>query len=432
MPGPETVTGDDDDWLNLDDDSPLTLKPLKTRPSDEPPADDELPDLGDFGGDGRTADEDLFGDLPAIPPAPKSRTGTAAPAPAATSVEYLQNYRVRCKICESPTDVTADQAGETIQCHDCHSKIVVPPPPKVKKKHQFDLEKAEAFTFSEPAASERPADPFMKSARDLLDYAEREEAEEEPENYDTPSVAAWLGDVFGIFKDPSTVMYAVIFSIFGGGAAALMITTAAMPIISLTLIVACFIISCLVVACGFTIMEAVANDVDEITDWPQFLDPGGWLGPIGICAAASALVSAPAWFLGLTMFGNSLVTVFLLMLMIYLLFPFVLLSMLDMQSIFAPFSPEVARSVTTCKDTWAGFYFTAGVLFGLLFLAFVSLSLVESAVGIFVAVALTVVAVFLYFAMLGRLAFSIGQAVNEPPMENDIEHTRRNKTEQPS
>jgi hypothetical protein len=113
------------------------------------------------------------------------------------------------------------------------------------------------------------------------------------------------------------------------------------------------------------------------------------------------------------------------MLSVYFLFPFILLSMLDMNSAFVPFSPEVARSVTRCEEAWGGFYFSSGLVFVGLFLTFALASTmsppVAAAISIFAGVGVT----FCYFSMIGRLAYAIGQAVNAPPMKNDVDRTRR-------
>ncbi|QDV63645.1 zinc ribbon domain-containing protein [Crateriforma conspicua] len=456
VPGAAPQANDDDDWLNLDDVTPKAdappaakaKKPLnpataskkpatpkakpKPTPPDAPVDDDplfgDLPEGDDLFGDGSGGDgDDLFGDIPDLPdlPPPSTTRGsgsTPGTSPTAVPVQYETQYRVRCKVCDSPTDVTADQAGQTIQCYDCHSPIVVPPPPKVVQKPKVDLDQVESFSFSNTAESSRPADPFMKSAKELLDSAEREEIEEEPENYDTPDIMAWFADVFGVFKDPSVVMYAVLMSVLGGGASALVAAFWMVPILPMGLFVGVIIFAAMTLACGFAIMEAVANEADEITGWPEVLDPMTWFGPLVTCVAAIGLVSAPAAFLGLAVFGsNALVTLFLVMASIYALFPFVLLSMLDMQSVFAPFSPEVARSATRCREAWGGFYFSAGLLFVVLYLSYLMFTVNGSPYGVFAAVSATVVVTFLYFAMLGRLAYSIGQTVNEISSPDDHE-----------
>lgn len=450
VPGIAPTTNDDDDWLSLDDEpkskpaSSTKSKSKTTVPSSEQD-DAALRDaLAGVGGNAQDAsgfgdgdfsppsdDDDPFGDLPPVPPPAKAG---AAP-PKATSVEYQHNYRVRCKVCESPSDVTADQAGQTISCHDCHSPMVVPPPPKVKKKTEVNLDQAATFQFSEAPGESRPADPFMKSARELLDSAEQEEVEEEPEDYETPEVGKWLADVFGIYKNPSVVMFTLVFSCVMGGIAAMVGFFVLIPTLFGVLAVSALLMYGLVVAHAFTIMEAIANDAEEINAWPEVLDPGTWIMPMLYCFAAAGIVATPLGLLSGVLFDSYLASIFLIMFSIFALFPFVLLSMLDMQSMFTPFSPEVSRSVTRGKESWAGFYFSSAVLFGAIYLLFVLFDNSESSLGWVASAIVLVVGTFLYFAMLGRLAYSIGQVVQEDlsltsdTAEEPNEHSRRTTIE---
>lgn len=290
------------------------------------------------------------------------RSSPLASPPTAQAADTATNYYVRCKVCESVSDVTADQAGTSIRCHDCHTTMKVPPPPKAKKKPKpIDLDHAETFTFSEPVSTTRPSDPFVKSARDLLDSAAKEEIELPPEDYTTPSLVGWLTDVFGIFRFPGVIFYSVFLSILGGIGTGVIVYLRQLPSALVAGFVGGIFFAGMVVACGFVIMESVANGHDEIEDWPEPLNPSEWLGPITCCAFAFGLVSSPAWMVGLGLGFGGMAIVFLVMGMVYLLFPFVLLSMMDMGSVFTPFSPEVARSVRRSQESWGGFYFSAGL-----------------------------------------------------------------------
>ena len=122
-------------------------------------------------------------------------------------------------------------------------------------------------------------------------------------------------------------------------------------------------------------------------------------------------------------FGPDLRTVGLTMATVYFVFPFVLLSMLDMQSVLSPFSAEVARSVTKSEEAWGGFYFSSGLLFFALFLLLVWASTMSAPVGVMLGIPATIAVAFMYFGMIGRLAYSIGQAINDPPMVNEIDRS---------
>jgi len=106
----------------------------------------------------------------------------------------------------------------------------------------------------------------------------------------------------------------------------------------------------------------------------------------------------------------------MMMFALFLLFPFVLMSMLDSGSVFVPFSAEVTKSVTRCQEQWGVLYLSSGLLFvGMFVFYLICFFLPPIAAVVFVNFA-TVAALFTYFSMLGRLAYAIGYAVNAPPL----------------
>jgi hypothetical protein len=170
-------------------------------------------------------------------------------------------------------------------------------------------------------------------------------------------------------------------------------------------------------------MTSIANDRKTVSDWPT-MDPMGWFENLFVVFAATGLAAFPAWAVGHIFFEPGLLAIALTMFSIYALFPFILLSMLDMESVMVPFSPEVSRSISRCQEAWGGFYFSAGLMFFALFLFFFSLASAPPAGATVVAIFATVAVVFMYFAMIGRLAYAIGQSVNDPPREMEVDRAR--------
>ncbi|MDA8744010.1 hypothetical protein N9N28_05185 [Rubripirellula amarantea] len=456
------ASNDDDDWLSLDtptqsvdadpppgaskptqpeadesDEFDLSLAPLPSsdaKPKVQKPTDDDL--LAQFAGEfndddfvastepvpGRvptrsqadanqgSSKNDSFGELQlpevVIPSAPQARK---------SEPEFLEEYRVKCSICGTATYVRASQAGHKIKCNDCHSTILVPQPPKVPKK-TVNTEVPQALPLQTQSAATKRQDPYQKSAADLLAEAEKADVEKPPVNYDTPNVLDWVKSVFGIFLDPSVIAHWLILT-------ALISIPVYFTVLSQhpTLILGMFpfsiIATTLTLACSFAILESVANQEDAVNDWPVF-DPGSWFGQMFMTAAAAGVALIPVNAVFGAMLGPSLLLILLNMFALYLVFPFVLLSMMDMGSPFMPFSPEVARSINKCQDAWGGLYFSSGLLFFGLFLTFVVLKSMAAPGGVFIAVLLTIGVFFAYFAMIGRLAYAIGQAVNEPARES--------------
>lgn len=451
--GRSTTQSDDNEWLRLDDDvfpqsadersqpthkTPVgknkesgVVQPSKDSFSDDSSLDEfqipDLPPLSDL-------PIPIPGPMPAVVP-PLSEADlealsgfstnddqTPAPVKVVRTVSTDDSFRVKCPICESLTYAKINQVGKKIRCGDCHSTIVVPPPPKVKTKYQPDIESAKAYTFQDSDNSgdhPKPADPFRKSADEYLRSAEAAVVEKaDDDDWTVPSIKDWAINVVGIFRDPSVIGYWVFLSALAAIPACIAIQFSS-SIILMGMFAGGILFAGLLVAHGFAILQSVANGEKEVTEWPV-VDFWAWIGPLFVAASAIGVSAGPAWLLGQYFFGVSLTTVAMAMMSLYVLYPFVLLSMLDEESVLVPFSVEVSKSVTRSSEQWGGLYLSSGILFFLLFVVYLATAAMPSLFGVVVAIAATVATVFIYFALLGQLAFAIGHAVNAPPMVNDV------------
>ena len=356
-----------------------------------------------------------------------SATNTAA-APRAASVEYESEFRVTCKVCGTITYAKAVDSGKTTKCSDCYSEILIPKPPRIRKKPEIDIANAETFSLGQNNSEERKtADPFRKSAADLLAEASRQEEDASPPVYeDTPNVLEWVNNVFGIFKDPGVIMHWVCLSVAAAIPTALLVSIeqeSLQLLLTIGMMIGGLILGGITVSCAFAILLSVANGNDQVEDWPS-TDVFQWFDQLTLVLGATGLVAIPMWTICFLTNSTGLLGVALVMFSIYLLLPFILLSMLDMGSVFAPFSPELARSVSKCQEEWGGFYFSSGVLFGLLFLFTAIIWYLPGSLGIVATTTLCIFTTFAYFGMMGRLAYTIGQSVNAPPKKNDIDRSR--------
>ncbi|MGB1708061.1 MAG: hypothetical protein ACPHF4_09575 [Rubripirellula sp.] len=356
-----------------------------------------------------------------------SATNTTA-APRAASVEYESEFRVTCKVCGTITYAKAVDSGKTTKCSDCYSEILIPKPPRIRKKPEIDIANAETFSLGQNNSEERKtADPFRKSAADLLAEASRQEEDASPPVYeDTPNVIEWVNNVFGIFKDPGVIMHWVCLSVAAAIPAALLVSIeqeSLQLLLTIGMMIGGLILGGITVSCAFAILLSVANGNDQVEDWPS-TDVFQWFDQLTLVLGATGLVAIPMWTICFLTNSTGLLGVALVMFSIYLLLPFILLSMLDMGSVFAPFSPELARSVSKCQEEWGGFYFSSGLLFGLLFLFTAMIWYLPGSLGIVATTTLCIFTTFAYFGMMGRLAYTIGQSVNAPPKKNDIDRSR--------
>lgn len=426
--GSAGATAEDEDWLTLDDSpAPPSPKATATGPADVDNAsvvgedlfdEDPFVDLPAEQAGEESDPIDLFAELPPIPSGGAQPTSPTGSQPSrAQEIGPDEEFRVTCPVCGSVLYAKAKQSGSTIKCSDCYSEVRVPKPPK-KKTQVESSENAATFNLADTGMDKRPADPFQKSADELLRKAEEEPDEDEFSSLvDAPSVVGWFKSVFGVFLDPGVIIHFVGLSLLLGVSAALAF---AVPIFAIGAFPLALIGIMLSVACGFAIMFGVANEHERIEDWPT-VDPTGWFEPMWLVVVATAIAVGPAYVIT-TLFGAPLfIKIGLVMFCVYVSFPVILLSMLDMQSATTPFSPDVGKSINRCQEDWGAFYFSSGVLFALLFVYFLQREYTPTTVAI--GVVLSVAVVFLYFAMLGRLALAIGRVVDltalEPEDEDD-------------
>lgn len=460
VPGSVNATSDDNDWLDLDGPLPTTASSTAT-PSPAPksaqqPTGKRKPAQPQKLSNSEPSSEpssEWFADLPPIEPMPASGPATATgsgfpdftdaerraledagmddlqfqddvewppkspttlPQPLAP-VDEPAEYRAKCPICESLHYVKPAMAGKQLNCSDCHSRFVVPPPPKIVPKPKVNIEQAPTFQLAAIDA-ERPGEaaPWQKSAAQYLRDAEDADTEEEDpkRQYDNPDVAGWLKGIFGIFLDPMVLVNLIVLSVIGALPAVVAILLG-QPLIVFIAMAITLLYFAYVITCAFSILESVANGQKQVSEWPLF-NPGDWFGPSITAVAAMVMAAFPGSFLGSLMFGAlSLGTFTLSMLTIFALFPFLLLSMLDNGSVTMPISTEVSKSVTRSKESWGAFYFSALMLFGMHFLVFnVAAAFMPPAAFALMFVFLNVGFLFVYFSMIGQLAFNIGQAIN--------------------
>ena len=433
----DTIHGDDDD--SFFSETSLPPRPATGSSSPKNPAtqtdailtDDKQPVLNDSHGE-----EDLlsqFTEAIGTLGAATSANGGGASSnpttdPEAIPSEYESEFRVTCKTCGTIIYAKATESGKTTNCSDCYSEIIIPQPPKVRKKPEIDITNAETFSLGQgKARAKDKEDPFRKSADELLAQASREEEEASAPIYeDTPNIVEWLKNVFGIFKDPSVIMHWAVISVAAAIPTALLLAigeTSLQLLLTVGMMIGGLLLGAVTVSCAFAILISVANDNDHVEEWPS-MDISQWLGQLIPVVGATGLVAVPMWTICYITNCTGLLGVFLVMLAIYLFLPFVLLSMLDMGSVLTPFSPELARSVSKCQEEWAGFYFSSGALFLGLFLFIALAWSIASSIGIIASVSLSILITFAYFGMLGRLAYTIGQSVNAPPMKNDVDRSR--------
>jgi hypothetical protein len=163
-------------------------------------------------------------------------------------------------------------------------------------------------------------------------------------------------------------------------------------------------------ACCVAIVVDSANGADEITSWPE-LDFLVWLPRSFFVVDAVVYSGAPglAWFWLLSLFGApDWLRLSGEAISLFVLFPIVLLSMLDNNSLVNPFSRPVWESLSISRRHWMVFFGEAALLVGAAalggwFFAWCGQS------TLLLAAAWLVVLVMVYCRLLGRLVWACQQ-----------------------
>ncbi len=433
----------DEDWLNLDSPAPPPLsapappppppaaRSVQTPAAARPPRQPATAGL-------QTA-VPVVASEPGLGPAPLSDkdlellqqyTGRhigepePPPAPTAASPPVDDSFRVTCKTCGSMLYAKPTQVGRTVRCSDCHSSMQVPPPPPPKPVYRPPLEEAESFRFQggdEPLAP-RPSDPFVKTAAELLAKAEAAEAAEQ-EEWELPAFGSWFSGLAVVFRDLILVLHVFFLSLLAFLPLALIVLIPN-PALLLMGIAVSLLFGGLLLANAFAVLQAVANGQEKVEEWATF-DPMGWIGNLLLTVVAMGVAAGPAFGFAHFVLPGGMLTLGLSMLSLYVLFPIVLLSMLESESVFVPFSADVTKSVSQVPGQWGAAYFASGGLFLAVFFMLLVAGVCPPLVAAGLLVVTTVIGTFAYFGILGRLAYGIGQSINALPMDNDIERIRQ-------
>ena len=392
--------------------------------------DDDLPDLAELDANSKKPHSvtDIFqleglDDL--VKSAPPARAPKPPPPPAPKPSEI--DYRITCRTCGTPMHLKLDRVGKKVNCSDCHSSFVVPPPPAgwsaTKKKVEVEddgidmpLTAPELPQTANTLASQRTA------ASEYLDKAKQELDDDEIENlyqgdFDT---SGFMTRTFGFLTDPSALGLLVLYGFMSSGLFALVQFSktkvegggfeGAGYLLVLFILSSVFgaIISMPMLSAGLTLLESVANRQRRVEDWPSFnvFDNFGEIMVVLVALVGSLL---PGMLVG-GLIGRSGGAEWLILTGMmgtcFLLFPVLLLSMLDNGSPFQPVSGAVITSIPQTPEAWGGYYLKTAMAFGAMtVMCYVMLgrsALLSAIVGFFVPVLL-----FFVCQQMGALADSI-------------------------
>ncbi len=294
-----------------------------------------------------------------------------------SDLDVGDEFSFKCKVCGTSLYVRESQIGSLTRCPDCYSESIVPKPavkPKklgsvrVREGADVALAPVDAKSVRDPKGSKAESEIILERAKVELDK-EKEELDGIQGSFNSKR---WITLIFWFLQDPSLIIVSIVLSVVcaiwmtavtwipkaleleGTGAAIAGAAVFFVPFIPL-------VGSCLLL--GLSIFMMVANQLKRIDDWP-FSRIGDSLGELFMFLAAIAIASVPGGIIGLplnSLFGGVLGTISCSFLSIWVLFPFLFLSMANNNRITEPFSKVVFDSLKgrlmlgvrcICKPCW--------------------------------------------------------------------------------
>ena len=365
--------------------------------------------------------------------------GIGQPPP--DSAAYQVHIPVVCPLCGTRLDATEDQVGRHLECPDCSTPILVTRRPEPAPAPDLPAARGEEYGVGQPAESpdyQPVIDARLSRTRpgESLEHAERLGLVRT-----RPAPPRWpfFSGIFtfplyrnswphwiGLSMAATAVMPLLLFAAMLLGVPDAGWIAAAPWIFGMVFfVVACFlglIWAAVMSAFLLAILQETAAGADEVEDWPNPLSTD-WVQECFYVInsfALSVLCGVPiAQILGYRNPAGSLG----LPAAVFLIFPLILLSMLEAGSPLKPVSLPVWQSLAARWRAWAMLYVEAAVLA----VAFLVLSgaalLLPWLLAIPLLAAGLVAALMIYFRLLGRLAWVCAdRAAEEEQRERKLLH----------
>ena len=337
-----------------------------------------------------------------------------------TSKDSHTYTKVVCRVCETKVSVRVEHIGKRVKCPDCDTANLVKPPPI--KKRDFQLPNASDITLESapppiPSKQKEIADRLMAEARE-------QEAEKQSNNPQptSPVETKLLPFVFRLQILPFWIGLSV--GIVGLWALvdmtnSLMANISLASVLGIVTLILTGIVAIMIVAIAvpqlISIVSFTSQGYDRIPYWPsQDLPDRAWAVMFAI--NASTMAAAPGMLLA-TFLHPLGVPLWAGLLPFLFLFPFIVMSMMESNSAFVPYSPNVREQFATHRHSCRQFYLQSCGLGAIFAFAIASAWLLNPYLGRLVfAVSFSIYAA-IYAQLLGRLAWILG----EPEVTDDMQ-----------
>jgi DNA-directed RNA polymerase subunit RPC12/RpoP len=358
---------------------------------------------------------------PVAPPVVGETYALCEEVPSASAARHAAEedlIRVMCHRCGTLMYATADQVGGSLVCPDCTSSVVVPPRPPPRHKIDVMANAGEGYglAIADPTSPGETPAPLEPSARV---QGVRARARRQFDPYLRHSILPRRPFLNGTFTFPLShnvlpryllliawTTVSAMYSVGGGllsgtepnmtwfGGAALIATGA-------VLMVAWFGVAS---ALALAIVRDTASGCDKVQNWPGlgFID---WLtDPLYILFSLGASF-LPGVALNYLLEWCDLSSPLILPASVFVLYPFVLMSMLETGSPLGAVSWPVCQTLWWAGRGWVAFYLTAAWLLAIAGVVAAAAFSAGAIFGGFAALAIESAVWLIYFRLLGRLAW---------------------------
>lgn len=354
-----------------------------------------------------------------------------APAwnPAHAPKPEADRFHIRCSVCSSTLAVNKAMIGKKVKCPDCHSSTTVQKPTFVTKKTVV-VAKDPKIGVEEAHKNKKNkeiSDRLMNDAHQHQEELERSK----------PVMATTAPFSEGIYNYPFlprvfqgwillVPLLAIATNQIIGGIA--LSESGSMSAIGAVFMFAIggFLYCLFALTAGhvlMTLLQTTAIGYHQPEEWERF-EAAGWFGRAFYLVCALIYSILP--FVFITTFVAGFIPVPLRVIGIgtiaFFAFPFVLMSMMDADSPVVPWSGYVWKTIGKSPGSWFKFFMGTAFVMALSTIPIVASVHFLGGWGMWLASAFAMIALTIYFRLLGRLAWVLDQLPVDPE-EKDEEAT---------
>ncbi|QDT70417.1 DNA-directed RNA polymerase subunit P [Planctomycetes bacterium MalM25] len=338
-----------------------------------------------------------------------------------------------CSRCQTHLTAPIDQVGQPITCPDCGAKTPAPRPrPEDEPKPipidaGYDVEAAVDTSAMTAGLYEEYTKQTPAGYRDMRKRAEeggKRSGRPEPKGLPVVTdllglfrsrsfLAVWLALSAGVAATSGSLLLAATMLGMGAGPFGVL---AAISFFAMGAMFGLLAFAGLA-AYGLAVFSQSCEGAPHVEEWPLTI-PTEWWGAALQLLLALVVSAASAGGLAALIDLGPAETGLAVLVSLWLVLPWVLLSQIDSGSMFGVFSPRLLRTLWHAPFSWIAFYSVSALGAGLWAVSSVLLSWVSPYLAIAVA-PLTALAALQYAWLLGRLAWVIAAAtpdwaLNEP------------------